>query len=195
MRLMRRLGFMIALLGLAPGLLAGTAQAEGMPQLDFSTPLTLSQVVWGAVIFLALYLLLSRWALPQAATVLKHRADTIAADLDAARLAMAKSDGAVADLAAATAKARAEAQAAITKASDQAQREAAVKAEALNARLETRLKEAETQIDQARGAAMASVQQVASETAATVFARLTGQQPEPGRLQAAVSAALAARAH
>lgn len=189
MRLTRCLGAAIALLGLTRA-----AQAQGMPQLNFHTPLTMAQVVWGAVIFLALYLLLSRWALPQATAVLKKRADTIAADLDAARMAMARADGAVAELTAATAKARAEAQSAVNQAADQAKQAAAAQAADLNAKLEARLAEAETQIDQARAAAMASVHQVASETAAAVFSRLTGQSPDPGRLDAAVGAALAARA-
>jgi F-type H+-transporting ATPase subunit b len=164
-----------------------------MPQLDFSTPLTLAQVVWGAIIFGVLYLLLSRWALPKATKVLEKRASTIAGDLDAARLAMAQADGAVAELTAATAKARAEAQAAVNQAADQAKQTAAAQAATLNAKLEARLSEAETQIEQARAAAMASVHQVASETAATVFARLTGQSPDPARLDAAIGAALAAR--
>ena len=34
-----------------------------MPQLDFTTPLTTSQVVWGAIIFVVLYILLSPDAL------------------------------------------------------------------------------------------------------------------------------------
>ena len=36
-----------------------------MPQLDFANPLTTSQVVWGAIIFVVLYILLSRIALPK----------------------------------------------------------------------------------------------------------------------------------
>jgi F-type H+-transporting ATPase subunit b len=193
MGLTRRLGWAVLLLGVVLGL-PGTARAEGMPQLDFSTPLTIAQVVWGAIIFGVLYLLLSRWALPKATHVLEVRASTVAGDLDAARLAMARADGAVAELTAATAKARAEAQAAVNQAADAAKQAAAAQAAALNAKLEARLSEAETQIEQARAAAMASVHQVASETAATVFARLTGHSPDPGRLDAAIGAALAARA-
>ena len=41
---------------------------------------------------------------------------------------------------------------------------------------------------------MASVHQVARDTAATVLTRLTGQQPDPARLEAAIGSALAARA-
>jgi F-type H+-transporting ATPase subunit b len=186
MSLMRRLAFAIPLLGLAHA-----AHAEGMPQLDFSTPLTIAQVVWGVIIFGALYLLLARWALPKATTVLAKRASTVAGDLEAARMAMAQADGAVAELTAATA--RAEAQAAVNSAADQAKQAAAAQAAELNAKLESRLRDAEAQIEQARASAMASVHQVASDTAATVFARLTGQSPDPGRLDAAVGAALAAR--
>jgi F-type H+-transporting ATPase subunit b len=194
MRLARRLGFAVALLGLTPFGLVPAAHASGMPQLDFSTPLTIAQVVWGVLIFGALYLLLARWALPKATSVLENRAGKIAGDLDAARMAMAQADGAVAELTAATAKARAEAQAAVNQAADQAKQAAAAQAAALNEKLEARLAEAETQIEQARASAMASVHQVASDTAATVFARLTGLQPDPARLDTAIGAALAARA-
>jgi F-type H+-transporting ATPase subunit b len=189
MRLTRRLGLFVPLLSLP-----AAAHAQGMPQLDFSTPLTVAQVVWGVIIFGGLYLLLSRWALPKATQVLETRASTIAGDLDAARMAMAQADGAVAELTAATARARAEAQAAVNQAAEQAKQAAAAQAAALNERLEARLAEAETQIEQARAAAMASVHQVASETAATVFIRLTGQLLDQRRLDAAVGAALAARA-
>jgi F-type H+-transporting ATPase subunit b len=189
MGLTRRLMLGAALLGL----LTRTAHAQGMPQLNFASPLTLAQVVWGVIIFVALYLLLSRWALPRTAVVLEKRASTVAADLVAARMAMAQADGAVAELTAATASARAEAQAAVNQAAEQAKAAAAAQAAALNARLEARLQEAETQIEQARAAAMASVHQVARDTAVTVYARLTGQQPDPARLDAAIGSALVAR--
>ena len=47
---MRRL----ALAGTALLLMAAGPEHEGMPQLNFKSPLTLSQVVWGAVIFVLL---------------------------------------------------------------------------------------------------------------------------------------------
>jgi F-type H+-transporting ATPase subunit b len=194
---MRRLTAAAPLIGLTLGWgtlgWVGTAHAAGMPQLDFANPLTTAQVVWGAIIFLALYLLLSRWALPKATTVLKARADTIASDLEAARMAMAEADGAVVEMAAATAKARAEAQAAVNQAADQAKQAAAAKSAELNAKLDAQLSAAETQIEQARGSAMAALQQVATETATAVVARLTGRAPDPARLQSAIGAALAAR--
>ena len=173
----------------------GAAWAEGMPQLDFSTPLTTSQVYWGAAIFIVLYLLLSRVGLPKVGAVIEQRAVHIAADLDAAKTQKAQADAAVAELTATIQRSRAAAQGEINQAVDQAKAAAAEQATALNARLETQLRAAETQINAARAAALGALQQVASETASTVIARLTGAAADLPRVDAAVAAALAARGH
>ena len=174
-------------------MLPAAAMAERMPQLDFSTPLTLSQVVWGAIIFVVLYILLSRTGLPMVASVLEERATKISKDLDEARLAKFSADAGMAEADQATAKARAESQAAISAALDDAKQAAAVQAEVLNARLEKQLQDAETQIARARTSAMSALRQVATETAATVVTRLTGTAPDAGRLDGAIGSALAAR--
>ena len=59
----------------AAAVLAGApaAYATGMPQLQFGNPLTTGQLFWGAVIFLLLYLILSRSALPRVGQVLAAR--------------------------------------------------------------------------------------------------------------------------
>ncbi len=170
-----------------------TALANGMPQLDFASPLTLDQVWWGAGIFIVFLLLAWRWGLPQVASVLEQRANAIAADLDTARAAKAAADGAAAEVTAATTAARAEAQGAISAAVDAANQQAAAQAATLNARLEAQLAQAETQIAAARAAALGALRQVATETAATVVARLTGSTADPARLDRAVAAALAGR--
>jgi len=124
---------------LAAALLALPAAAHaagGMPQLDFKNPLTISQVVWGAIIFVVLYILLSRFALPKVGSVLEERAHKIAADLDGAKAAKAKADGGIAEAQAAVAKARSDAQAAISQALEEAKAASAAQAEALNARLD-----------------------------------------------------------
>ena len=100
----------------AAALLPATAQAKGMPQLDFANPLTISQIVWGAIIFVLFYLLLSRWALPKVATVVDARHASIAGDLETARSAKAEADAAVTELTEAVRRARAEAQAAVASA-------------------------------------------------------------------------------
>ena len=184
---------------LAPVLMAGlvvlpsVAMAEGMPQLDFKTPLTISQVVWGAIIFVVLYLLLSRTGLPMVESVLQERAAKISKDLDEARAAKAGADAGMMQADQATAKARAESQSAINAALDEAKKAAAAQAEVLNARLEQQLHDSEAQIAQARAAAMSALRQVATETAATVVTRLTGTAPDAGQLDGAIGSALAAR--
>ncbi len=166
---------------------------KGMPQLDFGNVLTKSQVVWLAIIFVLLYLLLSKWALPMVGTVLEKRAATIAGDLQAAQTAKLAADAAVAELTAKTRAAQAGAQAEIASAVDAAKAVATAQAASLNARLEAQLSEAERQIAAARNAAMGALRQVAGETAAVVVARLTGTSPAAATIDTAVGSALAVR--
>lgn len=168
------------------------ARAVGMPQLDFTTPLTVSQVVWGAIIFAVLYVLLSRSALPMVTSVLEERAAKISKDLDEANAAKVRAEAGMAEADEAIAKARAEAQAAIHAALDEANKAAALQGAALNARLEKQLQDAEAQIARARASAMSALRQVATETAATIVTRLGGLTPDQGRLDRAIGVALAA---
>jgi F-type H+-transporting ATPase subunit b len=182
---------------LSAGLLmlpAATMAAEtGMPQLDFANPLTTAQVVWGAIIFIALYFMLSRGGLPRVASVLEERAARISADLDAARAAKAKADAGAAQSRAAYEQAHAEAQAAINSAVNEAKEAAAKQAEVLNARLEKQLRDAEAQIAHARASAMSAVRQVSTETAAMVVARLSGTPANTVTLDKAIATAMTAR--
>jgi F-type H+-transporting ATPase subunit b len=194
--LLRRVSLLAGVSLLISGLLMlpNAATAKGMPQLDFTTPLTVSQVVWGTIIFVVLYMLLSRTGLPLVASVLEERAAKIAKDLDEAHQAKAAADAGMAEADEATAQARAESRAAINAALEAAKQAAAAQAEALNASLEKKLQDAEAQIARARASAMGALRQVATETAATVVTRLTGAAPDGGRLDAAVDSAMTGRA-
>jgi F-type H+-transporting ATPase subunit b len=187
---MRRVAFLGGLL-----LIAGVraAHAEQMPQLDFGNPLLLAQVVWLGIIFVALYLLLGRWALPQLAEVLRLRADTIAADLDKARSAKAQADAAVAELTEATRQAQARAQAEINEAVAAARLRQAEQAATLGAELDRQLAEAEQRIAAARQSAMGALRDVAGQAAGALVTRLTGRSPDPSSLDRAVADALTAR--
>ena len=164
-----------------------------MPQLDFQNVLTVSQVVWMALIFGALYVLLSQYALPQVASVIESRDARITADLDTARLAKAEADGAVAEVHAATRRASTEAQTAIAATVAQAKAEATEQARIANEQLDTQLSEAEGRIAAARIQAMSALLDVASDTAAVVVARLTGRPADPASVGAAVGSIIAAR--
>lgn len=171
---------------------AAAMAAEGMPQLDFGNPLTLSQVVWLALIFVTLYLLLNNWALPQVTEVLAKRAAAIGGDLEAARSAKLEADAAVAEFTSATRQAQAGAQAQVTAATDQAKAEAAEQSAALNRRLDAQLDEAEQRIAAARNTALGALRQVATDTAGVVVTRLTGRAPDAGSVDREVGAVLAA---
>lgn len=164
-----------------------------MPQLDFSNPMTIAQVVWMALIFGGLYMLLARWALPQVADVVDARAQRIAADLDTARAAKAQSDAAIAEITEAGRRANAEAQAAIGAPIAQAKSEALEQSRAADERLAGQLEDAERRIAEARASAMGALRQVAQETASAVVTRLTGQPANDDVVEKAVDSAMAAR--
>ena len=167
-------------------------QKGGMPQLDFANPLTISQVVWGAIIFYVLYLALRDWGLPQVARVLEHRAATIAADLDAAQQMRAEATATATELRQIDHKARSEAQAQIAHADDEARRQAAQQSGVMNERLDAQIVAAESRIAAARTEALGALREVATDTAGALVVRLTGQQPPPQAVERAVDSALAA---
>ena len=163
-----------------------------MPQLEFGNPLVLAQAVWMLVIFGVLYYVLHTYVLPPVGEVLAHRAGRIASDLDAARAAKMTADGALAELRAATAQARAEAQLAIASAVAQATAEAQTRAEVLSARLAEQVATAEARIIAARDTAMGTLRDVATETATALLTKLVGRA-DAAIVDSAVGRALAAR--
>ena len=98
----------------------------------------------------------------------------------------------MADHQASTARARAEAQAAVANATQQAQLEATSRAEALNARLNAQIVAAEQRIAASRDSAMGALRSVATDTAEALVARLTGGA-DRGVIDQAVGTELAAR--
>jgi len=164
-----------------------------MPQLDFSNPLIIAQIVWLLILFGLLYYLLTVYALPRVEGVLEERASRIAADLEAAQAAKSEADAAMAAHREATAKARAEAQSAIAGAMQEAQAQAAKRAEEMNARLARQVEEAEARIAAAREQAMGALRQVSTETAASLITKLGAKAPA-GKVDAAVDRILAQRA-
>jgi F-type H+-transporting ATPase subunit b len=173
-------------------LLPFAAMAEGMPQMDFANPLTKSQVVWGVIIFLVLYLLLSKWALPGVGAVLESRAARIAADLETAMQAKNGAEAARHELALSAAAAHATAQGEIAAAIAAAKAANDAQSASLNARLDARLAEAEQQIATARASALGALRQVAGEAAGEVVTRLTGRAPDAQSVDRAVAATMAA---
>ena len=136
-----------------------------------------SQIFWLALIFIALYLLMSKIALPRVGGILDARQQRIEGDVAQARRLKDESDAAIAAYEKALADARGRAQALANETREKYAAEAAAARKALDATLNTRIAEAETIIAGRRIAAMANVQEIASESAAAIVERLLGQAP------------------
>jgi F-type H+-transporting ATPase subunit b len=161
-----------------------------MPQLDFSNPLVIAQLVWLLIIFGALYYIMAVYALPRVESVLEDRRRRIEGDLEAAQAMKATADAAIAEYRAAAMKARTESQAAIATALAAAQADTQARADALAARLAAQIDAADKRIAAARESALGALRDVAVETAGALVTKLTGQT-QPALVVAAVDRALA----
>ncbi len=107
-----------------------------MPQLD--PAVFLPQIFWLAIIFGLLYLVMSRVALPQVASVLEERRNRIAADLDQAAQFRAKAEEALAAYEQGIAEARKRAETLAREARDRLNAEAEERRKVLEAQLAAR---------------------------------------------------------
>ncbi len=153
---------------------AGEAgKAVGMPQLDFSTwP---NQIFWLAVTLVIIYMVLSRIALPRIGAVLAERSGTITNDLAAANELKQKAVAAEKAYNDALATARVEANKIVVEAKAAIQRDLDVATAKADADIEARTVESEKAIAEIRAGAMASVAEVAKDTAYEIVAALGGK--------------------
>jgi F-type H+-transporting ATPase subunit b len=144
------------------------------------------QFVWLALVFGALYLLMSRIALPRVADILTTRETTINADLDSARATQAKAQTAAKHNDATLAAKKGEAQAIGREAQAKAAAEAAAHRAAAEQKLAQALAAAEQRIATEKVENMAHVESVAKEAAAAIVAKLTGAEADAAAIDAAV---------
>ena len=182
--------FFAALAGsLAPLLAGGAAVAKtgGMPQLHF--PDYTPQVVWLVITFVALYLIMSRLAMPAIAGTLEKRQAKIQGDLDAAERANEETRQLLAAYEKRLSDAREDARRLQRERADADNAELANRLSALGERLGAEVGEAERRIAEQRTAVLAGLEQMARDVAASVYAKLTGQPADPGALDAKVATA------
>ena len=149
-----------------------------------------SQLVWLALAFVVLYVVMSRLALPRIAAIFEARQAKIAADLAEASRLKGEAEAAGAAYEKALADARARAHALASEAHDKIVGEADKSRKAVENRLATRLAEADTVISAARSAAMTHVREIAVDAAAAIVRRLTGVAASDQTVAAAVDTAL-----
>lgn len=143
-----------------------------MPQLD--TSVFSPQLIWLAISFIALYLLMARVALPRISEVLEERQDRITDDLEEAEKRRNEAEAAMKAYETALAGARAEAHALGQQAREAAAAETARLAGKHETEMKTRLDEAEGRIRAAREAALSNLREVASEAAQAATRHLIG---------------------
>ena len=168
--------------------LAAEGGGAGLPQLDPSNFAT--QIFWLAVTFIALYLLMSRVALPRVRDVLEERERRIPDDLEKAQRLKDESEAVLAEYEKALADARASAQALFAQAAEQANAEAAKRQQDVAQKLAKQLEKAESRVQAAKTEALDNIRQVATEVAQDAAARLIGGDVAEDDAAKAVSVAM-----
>ncbi len=171
--------------------LAAEGGKAGLPQLDASTfP---AQLVWLAIIFATLYVLMTRVALPRVGEVLDARQARLTADLERAQALRDEAQALIDAYEKALAEARGEAMKVSAAVTNEIKAAAAERQMALQADLTARVAAAEGRIAAAKTEALSNVRGVAAEVAADVARVVAGITTDPASAEAAVTGALAAR--
>lgn len=163
---------------------AAPAWAEGLPQLDAKS--FAPQLVWLAISFTILYLLMAKVALPRVAEVLEDRQRRIDENLKRAEALKADAEAVAEAYQKGIAEARASAQAAVREVREKAAAEAAQRQAELGEKLTRQIKAAEDRIAEARNRAVGELQAMAMEVAGAAVERLLGERPDAATLRAAV---------
>jgi F-type H+-transporting ATPase subunit b len=163
-----------------------------MPQLDVAT--FAPQLVWLAISFFVLYLLMSRIGLPRVAVALEARRRRREEDLERAAQLRREAEAVVAAYESARAAARQEAQATIRETSERLAAAAAERQRELTAVLVERTGAAERDIAAAKERALSEIRSVAADVAGSIATRLIGASPPQPDMAAAVDRVIEERA-
>jgi F-type H+-transporting ATPase subunit b len=178
--------------GDAKGATAHT-EAEGghkAPFPPFQKDTFASQLVSLLIAFVALYLIVSKIALPRVGSLLDERQKKIEGDLAAAQKLRDDSDAALKAYESELAAARSRAQVIGTETREKLNAATEAERKTLEQRLSVKLAEAEKTIAATREAAMSNVRSIASDAAIAIVQRLTGLAPDRRTVNKAVDASL-----
>jgi F-type H+-transporting ATPase subunit b len=177
--------------GGAKGTTAHTeADAHGRAFPPFQKDTFASQLVSLLIAFVALYLIVSRIALPRVGSLLDERQNAIEGDLAEAQKLRDESDAALKAYESELAAARARAHTISAETREKLNAASEIERKRLEERLSHKLAEAEKAIAATREAAMKNVRGIAAEAAAAIVQQLTGVPPDGKSLNSAVDASL-----
>ncbi len=148
-----------------------------------------SQLIWLALTFTALYLLMSRVALPRIAEVVEGRRERIKRDLEAAEKLKADTEKALAAYEQAHADARAKAGSIAKETHERLAAETDKERARVDAEMNTRITAAEQRIAANKSKAMASVTDIAADVAGTLVGKLVGAAPTADEVRKALAPA------
>ena len=143
-----------------------------------------------AIAFVALYLIVSKIALPRVGSLLDERQGKIDGDLAEAQKLKDASDAALKAYQNELAAARSRAQAIGAETREKLNAASEAERKTLEERLSIKLAEAEKAIAATRTAAMSNVRGIAADAAVAIVQRLTGIAPDGKSVKAAVDASL-----
>jgi F-type H+-transporting ATPase subunit b len=149
-----------------------------------------SQLVSLLIAFVALYLIVSRIALPRVGDVIDARQKAIDGDLADAQKLKDQSDAALKSYENELASARSRAQAISTDTREKLNAASDAERKTLEERLSVKLADAEKTIASTRATAMGNVRGIATDAAAAIVQRLAGVQPDAQSVNSAVDASL-----
>lgn len=159
-----------------------------MPQLALET--FVPQLVWLTLVFLVLYILMARIALPRVTSVIAQRRDRIASDLDQAAQSKRQTDDAIAAYEKSLAEARAKAHSIAQATRDTLASETERQRLANEAKLTEKIAAAETAIAATKEAALKNVRSVAVDVAGAIVTQLLGEDADKAATERAVDTAL-----
>ncbi|MGA7803560.1 F0F1 ATP synthase subunit B [Bradyrhizobium sp.] len=167
-------------------------EAEGgkPPFPPFEKSTFASQLVSLVIAFVALYLIVSRIALPRVGGVIDARQNAIDGDLAEAQRLRDESDAALKAYESELAAARSRAQAIGAETRDKLNAVADAERKTLEERLSAKLADAEKTIAATRLSAMGNVRGIAADAAAAIVRQLTGIKADGKTVNAAVDASL-----
>jgi F-type H+-transporting ATPase subunit b len=163
-----------------------------MPQLDYHT--FAPQLVWLAITFVVLYVLMSRLALPKVRGAIEGRRRHLDGDLGRAAALKEEAEAALAAYQKTLAEARASAQETLRQTGERLAAEAAERQRQLAATLAEQIAAAEARIAAGKEQALGEIRGIAAEVGGAIVEKLTGAAPNAQAMTNAVARALNGRA-
>lgn len=156
----------------------------------FASETFASQLIWLALTFGLLYILMAKVALPRIGSILHQRSARLAGEIAEAQRLKADADAASAAYESSLNEARSNAKRIAQETRERLSSESDVRRKAVEAELAEKIAASEAAISARTAEAMGSVRGIAADTASAIVQRLIGQVPDRGAIEQALDRTL-----